>query len=130
MRKEFLLAVGLIAAGPMAVSTTAYAQDPPQTVVQYKVDIANVAVGYRSSKLVGSTVVNDAGDKIGAIDDLIVTRSDRVMYAILSVGGFLGMGDKLVAVPFTALKFNTDNTVLSGATKDSLKALPKFVYAK
>jgi hypothetical protein len=129
MRKEILLAAGLALAAPIATAP-AMAQDAPQTVVQYKVDIAAVAVGYRATKVIGSSIQNEAGDKIGTVDDLIVTRNDRVMYAILSVGGFLGVGDKLVAVPFTSLKFADDHTVLAGATKASLKALPKFTYAQ
>jgi hypothetical protein len=129
MIKKILLAVGIALAAPLA-GAPAMAQDTPQTVVQYKVDIANVAVGYRATKVIGSGIQNEAGDKIGTVDDLIVTRSDRVMYAILSVGGFLGVGDKLVAVPFTSLQFAPDHTLLTGATKESLKALPKFTYAK
>jgi hypothetical protein len=129
MTKQILLAAGLVLAAPFAVAPV-MAQDAPQTVVQYKVDIAAVSVGYRATKVIGSSIQNEAGDKIGTVDDLIVTRNDRVMYAILSVGGFLGVGDKLVAVPFTSLKFADDHTVLAGATKESLKALPKFTYAK
>jgi len=129
MKKKIALALGLALAVPFAMSS-AMAQDVPQTVVQYKVDIANVAVGYRATKVIGSAVQNDAGDKIGTVDDLIVTRNDRVMYAVLSVGGFLGVGDKLVAVPFASLQFAPDHTLLAGATKESLKSLPKFTYAK
>lgn len=127
--KSILLALSLLASTPI-ITAPAYAQGTPQTVVRYKVDIANVAVGFRASKLVGATVINDADTKIGTVDDLIVTRSDRVVYAILSVGGFLGVGDKLVAVPFAELQLTEDKIVLSGATKESLKSLPKFVYAK
>lgn len=127
--KKLILAVSLIACMPM-LAVAVHAQGTPQTVVRYKVDIANVAVGFRASKLVGASVINDANEKIGKVDDLIVTRSDRVVYAILSVGGFLGVGDKLVAVPFAELELTEDKIVLAGATKDSLKTLPKFTYAK
>jgi sporulation protein YlmC with PRC-barrel domain len=127
--KNIFLALTLLAFTPL-IAAPASAQGMPQTVVSYKVDIANVAVGFRASKLVGAAVVNDANEKIGTVDDLIVTRSDRVVYAVLSVGGFLGVGDKLVAVPFAELQLNEDKTVLSGATKESLKSLPKFAYAK
>jgi sporulation protein YlmC with PRC-barrel domain len=127
--KNLFLALSLLAVTPM-LAVPAQAQGTPQTVVRYKVDIANVAVGFRASKLVGATVINDTNDKIGTVDDFIVTRSDRVVYAILSVGGFLGVGDKLVAVPFAELELTEDKIVLAGATKESLKTLPKFTYAK
>jgi hypothetical protein len=48
----------------------------------------------------------------------------------VSVGGFLGIGTKLVAVPFEALKIGADSLVLPAGTKDDLKALPTFEYAK
>ena len=67
MTKELLVALGLIAAIPLN-TTAAFAQGTAQTVVNYKVDIASVAVGFRSSKVVGSTVTNDVGDKIGSIE--------------------------------------------------------------
>jgi hypothetical protein len=52
----------------------------------------------------------------------------RVPYAILSVGGFLGMGTKYVVVPFNSLQMQDKKVVLPGATKEALKALPEFKY--
>jgi PRC-barrel domain len=115
-----ILAGGL--AGP------AMAQGAPQTVALVKVDPQTVATGFRSSKVVGSSVVNEANETVGAIDDLIVTPEERVPYAILSVGGFLGMGTKYVVVPFSSLQMQERKIVLPGATKDALRALPEFKY--
>ena len=106
----------------------AYSQGAPQTVTLMKVDPASLATGYRTSKVVGSTVVNETNENVGTIDDLIVTPSDKVPFAVLSVGGFLGMGTKYVVVPFTSLQVKDKQMVLPGATKDSLKALPEFKY--
>jgi hypothetical protein len=128
MKKTLIIALAL-ATGAF-VSTDAFAQGAQQTLVKYNVNVTQVASGYRASKVIGASVVNDANDKIGSIDDLIVTRDDRIVYAIISVGGFLGIGDKLVAIPFAELQLGADKTVLPGGTKDALKALPKFVYAK
>jgi PRC-barrel domain len=75
------------------------------------------------------TVVNEANETVGTIDDLIVTPSEKVPFAVLSVGGFLGMGTKYVVVPFSSLQVHDKKMVLPGATKDSLKALPEFKYA-
>ena len=104
------------------------AQGTPQTVSLMKVDPQSLATGYRTSKVVGSTVVNEANETVGTIDDLIVTPSEKVPFAVLSVGGFLGMGTKYVVVPFNSLQVRDKKMVLPGATKDSLKALPEFKY--
>jgi PRC-barrel domain len=106
----------------------AFSQGAPQTVTLMKVDPTSLATGYRTSKVVGSTVVNEANETVGTIDDLIVTPSEKVPFAVLSVGGFLGMGSKYVVVPFSSLQVKDKEMVLPGASKDSLKALPEFKY--
>ena len=86
----------------------------------------------RASAFIGETVYNGKGDKVGTVDDLILHRNDKVLYAVLSVGGFLGVGDRLVAVPFDSLTFGTkqvDGLVVYDTTKEKLKAQPEFHYA-
>jgi len=124
--KSLFLATAILMS-PLAITTT-FAQGTPQTLV--KLDVASVASGYRATKIIGASIVNEADEKIGEIDDLIINRSDRVPFAIVSVGGFLGMGEKLVAVPMADLQFSPGKTVFPGATKDMLKSLPAFAYAK
>ncbi len=86
--------------------------------------------GYRASKVIGDSVLNDADQTIGKIDDLLVTRDGKEPYAVLSIGGFLGMGAKLVVVPYDSLKFVDKKIVLPGGSKDGLNMLPAFDYAK
>lgn len=125
-RKISLLAAGaLVLAG---LGGAAYAQGTPQTVVLTRVDVASLATGYRTSKVVGSTVVNEAKETVGTIDDLIVTPNEKVPFAVLSVGGFLGMGTKLVVVPFSSLQVHDKTMLLTGATKATLQSLPEFKY--
>jgi sporulation protein YlmC with PRC-barrel domain len=112
-----------------ALTGPAFSQGTPQTLSLMKVDPASVATGYRVSKVVGSTVVNEANETVGTIDDLIVTPNERVPFAVLSVGGFLGMGTKYVVVPFSSLVVKDKKMVVPGATKDSLKSLPEFKYS-
>jgi hypothetical protein len=112
----------------LGLSAHALAQGVPQTVSLMKVDPQSVATGYRSSKIVGATVVNENNETVGTIDDLIVTSSEKVPYAVLSVGGFLGMGTKYVVLPFGSLQMKDKQIVLPGASKDALKALPEFKY--
>jgi ribosomal 30S subunit maturation factor RimM len=96
------------------------------------VDVDEVATGYRASELIGLSVVNDRDERIGTIDDLMIGRDDRVLFAVLQVGGFLGLGGKLMAVPYQSLILGEDDgeirVVLPGATKDELSKLPEFKY--
>lgn len=102
-----------------------------QAVQLVVVDVKTVAKGYRTSKLKGTTVQNDRNEKIGTLDDIIISSDkDRVQFAILQVGGFLGLGGYLVAVPFQSLSLDETGSkiTLPGATKDELKKLPEFHY--
>jgi sporulation protein YlmC with PRC-barrel domain len=89
----------------------------------------------RASKLIGASVYNDRNEKIGSVDDLVLGKDNKADEVVVSVGGFLGIGTKLVAVPYTQLKLgdtknaSSDNkVVMPGATKESLKAQPGFNY--
>jgi sporulation protein YlmC with PRC-barrel domain len=89
----------------------------------------------RASEVVGSSVYNDHNEKVGSINDLLIDK-DGKLNAVLSVGGFLGMGNKYVEVPYSSLTFgntqkDSDNrVVLKGATKDSLKTQQEYKYYK
>ncbi len=89
--------------------------------------------GSRISKLIGSAVYNDQNEKIGSLDDLILKDGDRIAMGVVSVGGFLGMGNKLVAVPYDQLHFETDKDqtkiTMPGASKEALNAMPTFTYS-
>jgi hypothetical protein len=117
-----MISVALLAGG-------AAAQGTPQTVELVNVDVQKLAVGYRASKVIGSSVLNDANETIGKIDDLLVSPDGKQPYAVLSIGGFLGVGTHLVVVPYETLKFADKKVILPGGTKESLKMLPEFKYA-
>ncbi|MFM0494758.1 PRC-barrel domain-containing protein [Paraburkholderia caledonica] len=124
-----LLAAALLLS-TLASQGNAYAQGAPQSITERRTDVVQLASGYRASKLAGADVFNKNKDNIGTVDDLIVSPGgDRGTYAILSVGGFLGLGKHLVAVPFNDLQINNRRVVLPEATKKSLEALPEFKYA-
>jgi hypothetical protein len=90
-----------------------------------------IAVGNRASKLIGASVHNEQDEKIGSIDDLIIAPDRSVSFAVVSVGGFLGLGGRLVAIPVEQLRAEAekDRLVLPGATKEALAKLPEFKYA-
>jgi hypothetical protein len=124
----------MILAGAAVISLAlicggAAAQGTPQTVELVKVDVHKLAAGYRASKVIGSSVVNDADETIGKVDDLLVSSDGKQPFAVLSVGGFLGMGTRLVVVPYETLKFSGNKVMLPGGTKEGLKTLPEFKYA-
>jgi hypothetical protein len=92
-------------------------------------NVAEVGKGYRTSELRGRTVWNDRNGRIGTIAEIVIGRDD-VPFAILEVGGFLGLGAHLVAVPFKALKIDEagGKVVLPGATRSALEKFPEFRF--
>jgi hypothetical protein len=94
-------------------------------------ELRDVTTGWSAKRQVlGKSIYNDSGDRIGKVDDIIVAPDKAVSYAIISAGGFLGMGRHDVAIPVGQLKQQSDGKfVLAGATKDALKAMPPFEYA-
>jgi len=95
-------------------------------------ELRAVAVGWSAKKQVlGKTVYNENNEKVGAIDDLIIAPDRAVSFAIIGAGGFVGLGRHDVTIPVTQLKQADDGKILlPGATKQAIKAMPKFEYAK
>ncbi len=106
----------------------AISQTATQKVMLTAVDATTLTTGWRATKIIGSTVHDDAGTEIGTLDDMIITDAGTVPYAVISVGGFLGMGTHSVVVAAAALEMMDTKLTLHGATKDSLKALPAFAF--
>jgi sporulation protein YlmC with PRC-barrel domain len=102
---------------------------PQAGVSLVQVDLSVVGQGYRMSKLLGSGVVNDKSEKIGTLDDVISDKK-QLNFAILQVGGFLGLGGRLVAVPYESLVIDDkgQKITLPGASKEALKNLAEFHY--
>ncbi len=93
-------------------------------------EIQDVAVGWSAKKqIIGHVVYNEAGDKVGKIDDLIVAPDSSVSYAIVGAGGFVGLRRHHVAIPVAQLTQKDGEFLLPGATKAAIKAMPAFDYA-
>ncbi len=133
----------LLAATPLRAQGAAQgpAQGPAQKPLQgpetrtgapsLSVASVRVADGVRASRVIGAAVNGGDNTQLGSVDDLILTPDHKVAFAIVSVGGVLGVGGKLVAVPIAQLQAAGDGRfTLPGATKDSLGAMPNFVYEK
>ena len=118
-----LLICGLGTAAPI------FAQAVKQTIVLTEVDPTVLATGWRASDIMGAKVYDDMGNDIGKLEDMIITASGTVPYAVVSVGGFLGMDAHHVVVAVSALELVGEKLTLHGATKETLKALPNFTFA-
>ena len=81
-----------------------------------------------ASSFEGETVVNPAGETLGEIEEIMLdVRGGRIAYAVMSVGGFLGIGEKYFAVPWQALTMDTDNKrFILPVDKERLKNAPGF----
>lgn len=123
-RRELLLAMTAFA------GTTSLLVRPSRADQLVAVDVRPLAEAYRASRMIGTAVLNDKNEKIGTVDDLIVSPNDRVLFAVLSVGGFLGINRRLIAVPYSELKVDSEGRkiILPGATKNALSNLPEFHY--
>jgi hypothetical protein len=81
-----------------------------------------------ASKIIGEAVVNRQNENLGEIHELVIdAREGRLAYAVLSFGGFMGMGKKLFALPWEAFEFaSTENKLILNVDKEKLKAAPGF----
>jgi len=112
------IAAGL--AGTALLATVAFAQSP--TVTTDKAAPAATATTtttsasgqWRTSKMDGIKVYNDANENIGSINDLLMDKNGDIKIAVIGVGGFLGMGEHLVAVPYEKLKFVNEAVAYTG----------------
>ena len=82
----------------------------------------------KASSIIGTNVVNPNGDSLGDIKEVVIDpRTGRVAYSVVSFGGFLGMGEKLFAIPFSSFKYNaTSNDYVLDVSKERLKEAPGF----
>jgi sporulation protein YlmC with PRC-barrel domain len=130
MTATCLAAISGITSIAAAAESTPASRAQPQVAAKQTSENADML---RASKFIGQTVRNGKGEKIGTVDDLILNQGDRILYAVISVGGFLGVGDRLVAVPFEELRFGSkdvEGVIAYGMSKEALAAMPAFTYAE
>ena len=113
------IAAGL--AGTALLATAAFAQNPTTTTDKTPPPAATATTTttsasgeWRTSKMDGVKVYNEANENIGSINDLLMDKSGNVKIAVIGVGGFLGMGEHLVAVPYEKLKFVNEAVAYTG----------------
>jgi uncharacterized protein YrrD len=94
-------------------------------------ELRDVTEGWSVKRsILGQPVYNEKDERIGSVDDIIVTKDKSVSYGIINAGGFLRLTKHNVAIPVSQFKLVDNRLVLPGATKQALKALPEFQDAK
>jgi sporulation protein YlmC with PRC-barrel domain len=108
-------------AGSLLLASAAFAEDT--TATSDRAGMAPAAASqssfqgdWRASKVAGLNVYNDNNESVGSINDLLMDKSGTVKAAVISVGGFLGVGAHLVAVPFDKIKFVNEPVAYTGAS--------------
>jgi sporulation protein YlmC with PRC-barrel domain len=107
--------------GSLLLVSAAFAED--STATSDRASMAPAAVSsssfqgdWRASKVAGLSVYNDNNESVGSINDLLMDKSGSIKAAVISVGGFLGVGAHLVAVPFEKIKFVNEPVAYTGAS--------------
>jgi hypothetical protein len=129
--KNTLLIASLLLAGHLGAIGAASAQVAGSTTVGISVtEATQVALGWSVKKsILGRTVVNEIGkigEKIGKIEDLIISPDRSLSYVIVGAGGFIGMGRHNVAIPISQIRDSGGKIVMPGATKAVVAAMPEF----
>jgi sporulation protein YlmC with PRC-barrel domain len=112
------IAAGL--AGTALLATVAFAQSPtattdtPSSTSTASTTSTTASGQWRTSKMDGIKVYNDANENIGSISDLLMDKSGNIKIAVIGVGGFLGLGEHLVAVPYEKLQFVNEPVAYTG----------------
>jgi sporulation protein YlmC with PRC-barrel domain len=113
------ITTGLV--GSALLATVAFAQTPTATTDRANMAPATAsdssyAGNWRASKVVGLNVYNDNNESLGSINDLLTDKSGNIKAVVIGVGGFLGVGEHLVAVAFDKIKFVTEPVAYTGAS--------------
>ena len=110
-------------AGSVLLASIAFAQTPTATSDSANMKPAAASAtsssfqgDWRASKMAGLSVYNDKNESVGSINDLLTDKSGNIKAVIIGVGGFLGVGEHLVAVPFDKVKFVTEPVAYTSAS--------------
>ncbi len=133
MTNTFAKAFLITAMALVSLMGTANAQVAGSTTTTLGVTVTEftqITQGWSAKKsILGKTVYNELGDKVGKVEDLIVAPDKGVSYLIIGAGGFIGIGRHDVAIPVTQVQDKAGKLVMAGATKGTIKAMPAFDYA-
>jgi sporulation protein YlmC with PRC-barrel domain len=119
-------------AGSALLASAAFAQTPSATTTDSagmapaaSTSSSSLQGDWRASKIAGLSVYNDKNESVGSINDLLTDKSGNIKAVVIGVGGFLGVGEHLVAVPFDKVKFVTEPVAYTGAAGAPGAGTPK-----
>jgi sporulation protein YlmC with PRC-barrel domain len=117
----------------MGISVAAWAQQPAPAASGPAKIFTTLPAGTTVTNFYKQNVYDPSDSKIGDVDDMLIDKDGRVTALIIGVGGFLGMGEKNVAIPFSDVRASEKNNkwyLVLNTTKDALKGAPGFTYDK
>lgn len=120
-------------ANDQLAQTTKPASERPNTATTTSTGDFNAAGEMSANALIGASVRNDKREAVGKVEDVYVDNNGAIKTVVVSVGGFLGVGTKNVAVKWSDLKLSRDDkaiVITTNWTKDSLKAMPDYKYER
>jgi sporulation protein YlmC with PRC-barrel domain len=124
-----IVSLAFLSSGALSVKAQG-TQNPGQKPGALSQEKSYLQEGFRASKIIDQTVKNAQGEELGEVDDLIMSRNGRIKRVILEVGGFLGVGDRLVSVPFRSLQMSETGSIVYNVTKQQLENHPIFNYRR
>jgi sporulation protein YlmC with PRC-barrel domain len=130
MKKVVPIAVFVVVS---SVAAYAPAQQPVPLTAGPAQIFTSLPAGTTVTNFYKQNVYDPSDNKIGAVDDVLIDKEGRISAMIVGVGGFLGMGEKDVAIPFSALRASEKNDkwyLVLNTTKDALKTAPGYTYDK
>jgi sporulation protein YlmC with PRC-barrel domain len=130
MRWRFVIA--MVSGVQLVAASASVAQTAGSTTIGVAVaEMKEVVSGWSAKKdILGKPVYNEKNEKVGSVDDVIISTNNVASYAIVGTGGFVGLRKHDVAIPVAQLKKDNGKLILAGATKETLKSLPPFEYAR
>jgi sporulation protein YlmC with PRC-barrel domain len=108
------LAASALLASVAFAQTPSSSTDRPSTAAATTSSDSSFQGNWRSSKMVGLSVYNDNNESIGSVNDLLADKSGNIKAVVIGVGGFLGVGEHLVAVPFDKVKWVSEPVAYTG----------------
>ncbi|HSE60497.1 MAG TPA: PRC-barrel domain-containing protein [Nitrospiraceae bacterium] len=122
----------MLAIAAAALPGQAFSQVAGETIIgTAQTEMKDVAMGWSAKKhIMGQPLYNEKNEKVGTIDDVIIAPDKAISYAIVGAGGFIGIGKHDVAIPVSQIKQEGGKFILRGASKEAIKAMPEFQYAR
>lgn len=133
MKLASVTLAAMLLAAPAAFAQTTTTETKPGTATTADGQFYTHQAGeMRASKLIGTNVSNAANESVGEINDILLAKDGKVAAVIIGVGGFLGMGEREVAISYSGMKFTKDSNgrdvITVNATRDQLKAAPAWKW--